>query len=125
MGIEELPGTKMRRTDRDYKDVGNVANANQIDIVALFWACWIHKYYILAITLMFFSGALIYSFVPAATYTARVTMLPHRNLGPRVSRPNLASFISGSLSSGMGYEDLYSRILMSDRLLDPACSRRW
>ena len=76
----------------------------------------------------FLLGAIIaagVSYTMPPIFTADVSLLPRQEEGNSNIIGQLASLTNLSLSSGTAYEELYGRIITSDRILDAVLDKQW
>ena len=93
-----------------------------VDILAWFWS---HRVAIVSITVVCTLGMVVYSFLQPTVYTAQVTMLPQNNNDDSGLLSRVASFTGFSLGTETSFEQLYGRIVTSERILGASIDRTW
>jgi len=94
-------------------------------LMTLLLAGWRHRVFLLLVTALGLMVTAVYSFLMAPVFTAQVTILPQFNSNSNSLLRNLASIVGPSTSAEGTYEQLYSQILKSDRILDRAIAQEW
>jgi len=95
------------------------------DVIALVAWFWRHRRIVAGAMLAGGVLAFLLSFLMPTIYTARATLLPEQDDGNTALLSQVALFTGFNLGGDASFEQLYFRIVTSDRLLDDAIDRDW
>ena len=117
----------MQNTHADSSDdFGRRSGGNEPSgLWAPFLLIWRQRLLIVLVAILGVVGGVIYSFTLDPVFTAQVTLLPQENAVPSGLLGDLASMVGSGAGSGGSHENLYDRILLSDRIMDQALNRKW
>jgi len=104
-----------------------VDNLEEFDMGSFFRALWKNRLAVVLISALVTIIAIAYSYSLTPIYTARATILPQQQSS---SSAGIFGQVIGMTGLGLSggsetHEDLYARILTSDRILDTTISRTW
>ncbi|MCP4547815.1 MAG: hypothetical protein GY835_15240 [bacterium] len=105
----------------------DVHHADDFDVQAFIRSVWRRRLAVVAITGVVTLAALIYSLLLTPVFTAHVTILPQIRTDGSAALFGQVMGMTGLNLGGASasHEELYARILTSDRILDAAIARRW
>ena len=95
------------------------------DLLPIILSIWRRRKLVIIITAVFTVFALTISLILPPIYTARVSILPQPQNKNTEVLGKLASFTGASLGMETSYEQLYSEIVKSDRILDAVLKSQW
>lgn len=96
-----------------------------VDLVELISTFMKRRYFILLSALGVGLLSFGLSFILTPRYTAKVTLLPQNEKPGSELLGQVAAFTGAGLSSDSNYENLYAKILVSNRILDEVIARKW
>lgn len=103
----------------------NEQRGDEIDVLSLILLLWQHRAFIVALTAICALAAIAISFLLPPIYKAEVTILPQNQSDSSQLLSRVAAFAGLSLDGNISYEQLYGKILKSDRILDALIARKW
>ncbi|MBC8424939.1 hypothetical protein H8E07_12515 [bacterium] len=95
------------------------------DVIALLAWFWRHRRIVAGAMLAGGVLAFLLSFLMPTIYTARATLLPEQDNADAALLSQVALFTGLSLGKEASFEQLYFKIVTSDRLLDEAIAHDW
>jgi len=97
----------------------------EFDLRSLVWTLWKQRWLIIGMALAFLLVAIVYLVFAPLQYTAKVTMLPQQQNANLGVLGQLAGLSGTNLGSSGSNEELYAKIVMSDRILDLVLQKKW
>ena len=106
-------------------DVSPGLTWSELDLGSLISNIWRYRWLIIGVALSATLVTYVITCFMTKHYTAQVTMLPQQQKVSSGLLGQLAGFTGASIDGGSSYEELYDKIVKSDRILDLALDRKW